>query len=107
MGSMAFKALGQDYKPIAFDTTLCQNEKTTFTAGTGLVGETITWQNGSKDRTIGVHTEGGDSKTFTQERANAIVKYLIEKGINEKRITAKGYNNTQKNGVDLKIKDLK
>ena len=56
---------------------------------------------------IGVHTEGGDSKTFTQERANAIVKYLIEKGINEKRITAKGYNNTQKNGVDLKIKDLK
>ena len=57
-GSMAFKVLGQDYKPIAFDTILCQNEKTTLTAGTGLVGETITWQNGSKDRTIDVNTEG-------------------------------------------------
>lgn len=57
-GSMNFKALGDDYKPTAFDTTLCQNEKTTFTAGTGLVGETITWQNGSKDRKMAAHTEG-------------------------------------------------
>lgn len=57
---------------------------------------------------IGVHTEGGvDAKMNAQTGAMAIVKYLIEKGINAKRITAKGYNNTQKNSVELKIKDLK
>lgn len=55
---MTFKALGEGYKPIAFDTTLCQNEKTTFMAGTGLVGETITWQNGSKERIFTANTEG-------------------------------------------------
>lgn len=57
-GSIAFKVLGEDYKPIAFDTTLCQNEKTTFTAGTGLKGETIAWQNGSKERFFTANTEG-------------------------------------------------
>ncbi len=58
MGSMDFKALGEGYKPLAIDTTLCQNEKTTFTAGSGLLGETIAWQNGSKERTFTANTEG-------------------------------------------------
>jgi gliding motility-associated-like protein len=57
-GSINVKTLSADYQPLAFDTTLCKNEKITFTAGTGLVGETITWQNGSKDRKIDVNTEG-------------------------------------------------
>lgn len=57
---------------------------------------------------IGVHTEGGiDAKINAQTGAMAIVKHLIEKGISAKRITAKGYNNTQKNNVELKIKELK
>ncbi len=57
-GNMTFKALREGYKPVAVDTTLCQNEKTTFKVGTGLIGETITWQNGSKERSIDVNTEG-------------------------------------------------
>ena len=57
-GSMDFKVFGKGYTPLAFDTILCQNEKTTFTAGTGVVGETITWQNGSKERFFTANTEG-------------------------------------------------
>ena len=57
-GNMSFKVLGDDYKPIAFDTTVCQNEKATFTVGTGLKDETIAWQNGAKEPQIVVHTEG-------------------------------------------------
>lgn len=57
-GEMSFKSIDNDYHPLAYDTTICQNEKAVFTAGTGLLGETITWKNGSKDHQITVHTEG-------------------------------------------------
>jgi outer membrane protein OmpA-like peptidoglycan-associated protein/tetratricopeptide (TPR) repeat protein len=65
---------------------------------------------------IGFHTDMSEekqedgkpiSKKLAQERAEAIVNHLIEKGINKKRIVAKGHANTQKRGAELKIKDLK
>jgi tetratricopeptide (TPR) repeat protein/outer membrane protein OmpA-like peptidoglycan-associated protein len=56
---------------------------------------------------IGVHSGGSDLMDIkAQDRANNVLQYLIEKGINPKRLSAKGYNNTEKNGVELKIKEL-
>ena len=57
-GSASVKILEQKYQPLAKDTTVCQNEKVTFTAGTGILGETIFWKNGSKNRKIEANTEG-------------------------------------------------
>ncbi|MBL7816582.1 MAG: gliding motility-associated C-terminal domain-containing protein [Saprospiraceae bacterium] len=57
-GDMNFKVLGDNYKPIAFDTVACQGEKVIFTAGTNLENETIEWQNGSKSRQFESRTEG-------------------------------------------------
>ncbi len=48
---------------------------------------------------IGVHrdTRGSDmySISLTQKRAEAIVKYLINEGLNSKRIVARGYEESQ------------
>jgi peptidoglycan-associated lipoprotein len=74
---------------------------------------------------IGYHTEGGlpDAKNVAQKRAEAIMGYLVKKGINAKRLIAKGYGDMfplkncqtdncspeeiQKNKrVEIKIKDV-
>jgi outer membrane protein OmpA-like peptidoglycan-associated protein len=74
---------------------------------------------------IGYHTEGGltDAKNIAQKRAEAMIVYLVKKGINAKRLIAKGYGDMfplkncqtdncspeeiQKNKrVEIKIKDV-
>ena len=44
---------------------------------------------------LGSHTDSrGDDRynlTLSQSRANSVVRYIIEKGIDKNRITAKGY----------------
>ncbi len=57
-GDMNFTVLDANYQSTALDTTLCQNEKITFTAGKGLPNEVVSWQNGSKTRNFEAHTEG-------------------------------------------------
>ena len=47
-----------NYRSPIKDTAICQNGKVTFSAGTGLLGETIAWKSGSKERQIDVTTEG-------------------------------------------------
>lgn len=48
---------------------------------------------------IGSHTDSRESKKYnlklSQQRANATLKYLISKGIDKSRLTAKGYGETQ------------
>lgn len=57
---------------------------------------------------IGSHTDSRESKAYnvslSQRRANATLAYLVSKGINKARLTAKGYGESQlvnqcKNGV--------
>jgi outer membrane protein OmpA-like peptidoglycan-associated protein len=57
---------------------------------------------------IGSHTDSRESKAYnsslSQKRANATLKYLVSKGIDKTRLTAKGYGESQlvnqcKNGV--------
>ncbi len=57
---------------------------------------------------IGSHTDSRESKAYnvslSQRRANATLKYLVSKGIDKTRLTAKGYGESQlvnqcKNGV--------
>jgi gliding motility-associated-like protein len=56
--SITFKVLTPDYQPIAFDTLVCAGTSLTFKAGAGLKGETISWQNGTKERFFTTNTEG-------------------------------------------------
>jgi peptidoglycan-associated lipoprotein len=48
---------------------------------------------------LGAHTDarGNDkyNEDLAQRRANAVVKYLVENGIEEKRLVAKGYGESQ------------
>ena len=57
-GFATVKVIGTDYQSPTKDTTLCQNETVTFTAGTGKQNESIVWQNGSKIPNFEAHTEG-------------------------------------------------
>jgi gliding motility-associated-like protein len=50
--------ISKNQRPNVKDTTVCQNEKAVFMAGTGLLGETIAWKNGEKSPKIQVYTEG-------------------------------------------------
>lgn len=56
--SIKLTVLTPDYQPIAFDTLVCEGTPLIFKAGVGLKGETINWQNGSKDRFFSANTEG-------------------------------------------------
>jgi gliding motility-associated-like protein len=56
--SIKFTVITPDYQPIARDTLLCIGTPITFTAGAGLKGETIRWQNGVKERNLTTTTEG-------------------------------------------------
>ncbi|MBK9014120.1 MAG: OmpA family protein [Saprospiraceae bacterium] len=58
---------------------------------------------------LGSHTDARGSDSYnewlSQERANAAVKYIVSKGISKRRLTAKGYGETQlvndcENGVE-------
>jgi outer membrane protein OmpA-like peptidoglycan-associated protein/Tol biopolymer transport system component len=59
---------------------------------------------------IGGHTDTrGDDKanlTLSQDRANSVVEYLIAKGIDTKRLTAKGYGETKPKFTDAEIEKL-
>ncbi|MBC9811896.1 PD40 domain-containing protein [Crocinitomicaceae bacterium CZZ-1] len=59
---------------------------------------------------IGGHTDTrGDDKAnliLSQDRANSVVQYLISKGIDAKRLTAKGYGETKTKISDADIADL-
>jgi gliding motility-associated-like protein len=57
-GGANITVLDANYKSSAVDSIICQNGKTTFTAGTGYQNESITWQNGDKMRTFTANTEG-------------------------------------------------
>jgi gliding motility-associated-like protein len=56
--SINLNVLTPDYQPILRDTLVCEGTPLTFKAGTGLKGETISWQNGIKERFFTTNTEG-------------------------------------------------
>jgi gliding motility-associated-like protein len=56
--SISLNVLTPDYQSIAKDTLVCAGTLLNFKAGSGLKGETISWQNGSKDRIFAANTEG-------------------------------------------------
>jgi gliding motility-associated-like protein len=56
--SISLNVLTPDYQPIIRDTLVCLGTSLNFKAGTGLKGETISWQNGIKDRIFVANTEG-------------------------------------------------
>ena len=56
--SINLNVLTPNYQPILRDTLVCEGTPLTFKAGTGLKGETINWQNGTKERFFTTNTEG-------------------------------------------------
>lgn len=57
---------------------------------------------------VGAHTDarGGDkyNEELATRRANAIVKYLVEQGINEKRLVPKGYGESEPRKLHMDMK---
>jgi gliding motility-associated-like protein len=56
--SINLNVLTPNYQPIAKDTLVCAGTPLIFKAGSGIKGEIISWQNGTKDRIFAASTEG-------------------------------------------------
>lgn len=59
---------------------------------------------------VGVHRDAKGSeelygRNITQERARSIIKYLINKGVNSKRLIAKGYGEERPLIINAKTED--
>jgi gliding motility-associated-like protein len=66
-----FRIIDATYRSKTLDTAICRSDTISLQAGTGLVGETIRWQNGATAPKITVRTEG----VFLAEIRNACASW--------------------------------
>lgn len=93
---------------VFFDLGSARLRQTSYTE----LNELVSWLNANPDVKIELqgHTDAqgddDDNMVLSDNRAKAVMKYLVEKGINSQRLTAKGYGETKPNTTLFKGEEV-